>query len=101
MRYLMTRYPPSSERDGSILDEDGHCIFRVTNTTHPAQAGGPLARGIVLTDEHMRALAAVWESQAGQDKASIYHDDMIVAEVQRVIPPPPAQRFKVQFPTGG
>jgi uncharacterized protein YxjI len=101
MRYLMTRYPPSSESDGLILDEDGHRIFRVTNTTHSAQTGGPVARGIAFMDEHMRALAAVWEGQIGQDKARIYDEDMVVAEVQRVVPPPPSQRFNVQFPNGG
>jgi len=100
MRYLVTRYPPPSASDGSILDEDGRRIFRVTNTMRGEQVGMPPARAIVLTDEHAHELAAIWEGHVSQDKAKIYHEDIVVAEVQRVIPPPPSQRFNVHFANG-
>jgi uncharacterized protein YxjI len=100
MRYLVTRYPLSSKNDGAILDEDGRRVFRVTNTTRGMQADAPPARGIVITDEHAHELAAVWEGNVGQDRAKIYHEDTVLAWVQRVIPPPPSQRFHVQFANG-
>jgi uncharacterized protein YxjI len=100
MRYLVTRYPLSSKNDGVILDEDGRRIFRVTNTTRIEQVGAPLARGIVIADEHAHELAAVWEGHVGQGRAKIYDEDTVVAWVQRVVPPPPPQRFHVQFANG-
>src|SRR5215470_13492933 len=88
MRYLVTRFPLSSDEDGSILDENGRRVFRVTKTIHPVQAGEPPTRGIVITDEPAQRLAAIWEGHVGQDKAEIVHADTVVAEVQRVVPPP-------------
>lgn len=100
MRYLVTRDPLSAKYDSAILDEEGRRIFRVINTTHSEQIDAPPARGIVLTDEHAHELAAIWEGHTGQDRAKIYHDDTVVAWVQRVVPPPPSQRFHVQFANG-
>jgi uncharacterized protein YxjI len=100
MRYLVTRYPLSSEIDGAILDEDGRRVFRVANTMRSGEAGQPPERGIVITDERAHELAAVWEGHAGEDKARIYREDEVVAWVQRVVPPPPSQRFSVQFANG-
>ncbi len=101
MRYFVTRNPlSSSEEDGSILDEHGRRVFRVTSTTSAEQAGGAPTRGVVLTQEHARRLAATWEGHVSKDKAQIYHDDAVVAEVQRVTPPPPSQRFNVHFAGG-
>lgn len=100
MRYLVTRSAFSSASDGLILDEHGRRVFRLANAPSKRQPSGEEARGVVITDEQARTLAAMWEGRVEQDKAQVYHDNTLVAEVQRVVPQSPSQRFNVQFANG-
>lgn len=100
MRYLVTRSTLSSINDGVILDEHGRRVLHLASAPGRRQAEGRATRDIVMTDEQARTLAAMWEGRVEEDKAQLYHDDVLVAEVQRVVPQSPSQRFNVHFPTG-
>jgi len=100
MRYLVTRSALSSMSDGVILDENGRRVLHMASAPGARLAGGQATRDIVMTDEQARTLAAMWEGRVEEDTAQLYHDDVLVAEVRRVVPHSPSQRFNVQFPNG-